>query len=71
MVLPLHQKGCFLGLWFARVQPMVVLKMKGKQIMKTLNYYGKQKMAPRHSFHPNASLLALRKGYVAGIETNK
>ncbi len=26
------------------------------------------KMAPAHSFHPNAALLQQRKGYVAGVD---
>ncbi len=38
--------------------------------MNTLDYCfnsSRVKVAPSHSFHPNASLFTQRKGYVAGV----
>lgn len=39
--------------------------------MNTASYPMRAKTAPSHSFHPNASLLTMRKGYVAGIDNRE
>ncbi len=36
--------------------------------MNTINYSKRSNVAPSHSFHPNASLLLRRRGYVAGVD---